>query len=348
VALATLAGADAAAAQAAHETLFFDGLARRAYARQDYREALRCFLLARETASGAGMAYNVAVSADLAGEPELAYSSLVDYLAFSDPDAERRRDAIDRLLRLRRQLAVVRIETEPPGADVFVDRRDLGRFGRTPREIAVRPGARTLELDLPGFAPARVELAAVRGEDSTVRVVLEPLRGALVVNVWPAGTVLTLEALDGRRAALRAGEVADLPVGAYRLGAAAPSHASASRRLEISLGERVEVAIALDRLPVPTGGLLVAAGRLSATVHVDGRPRAVTPARLDALSVGQHVVELRAPGHLPWRRTVQIEAGETTYLNATPRPEPRRSGERSRHRAARPHAEAPAGATAAP
>ncbi len=348
VALAAIVGSGAVMAQAAHETLFFDGLARRAYARQDYGEALRWFLLARETASGAGMAYNVAVSADLAGEPELAYSSLVDYLAFDDPDAERRRDATDRLSRLRRQLAVVRVETEPPGAEVFVDRRDLGRFGRSPREIAVLPGARTLELDLHGFEPARVELAAIRGQDTTVRVVLVARRGELVVTARPAATVLTLEAADGRRAALRAGEVAALPVGTYWLGAAAPRYASASRRIEIAPAERVELAIALDRIPVPTGGLLVASGRLAATLYVDGRPRAVTPARLDGLTVGQHEVELRAAGHLPWQRTVRIEAGETTYLNATPRPAPRRSGERARRGAGRVNPAAPAGATVAP
>ncbi|HOU92253.1 MAG TPA: PEGA domain-containing protein [Polyangiaceae bacterium] len=343
---ATVTAPSVAAAQAAHETLFFDALARRAYARGDYQEALRCFLLARETASGAGMAYNVAVSADLAGEPELAYSSLVDYLALDDPDLARRRDATERLVRLRRQLAVVRIETEPPGAEVFVDRRDLGRFGRTPREIAVLPGARILELDLPGFEPARVELTAARGAESSVEVALVPRRGSLVVSARPAATAITLEATDGRRAALRPGEVVELPAGAYRVEAAAWRYAAASRRVEIAPGERVEVVIALDRIPVPTGGLLVASGPLTATVYVDGRRRAVTPARVEALPAGEHVVELRAPGYLPWRRTVAIEADQTSYLNAAPRPVPRGQAGRARTGAARGRARD--GATAAP
>jgi len=343
---ALLAAPSVAAAQAAHETLFFDALARRAYGRGDYQEALRWFLLVRETASGAGVAYNIAVAADLAGEPELAYSSLLDYLALDDADPARRRDAKERLLRLRSQLAVVRIETEPPGAEVFVDRRDLGRFGRSPCEIVVLPGARTLELDRPGFEPARVALTAARGAESSVEVTLIPRRGSLVVSARPAATAITLEAADGRRAALRPGEVVELPVGAYRLEAVAWRHAAASRRIEIAPGERIEVVLALDPIPVPTGGLLVASGALTATVYVDGRLRAVTPARVEALSAGQHVIELRAPGYLPWRRTIAIEADQTAYLNATLRPVPRGRAGRTRTGVARGRARD--GATAAP
>ncbi|MFN9938558.1 MAG: PEGA domain-containing protein [bacterium] len=37
-------------------------------------------------------------------------------------------------------MAVVRIETDPPGATIYVDRADLGARGTTPRVLAFAPG----------------------------------------------------------------------------------------------------------------------------------------------------------------------------------------------------------------
>ncbi|MBN2192290.1 MAG: hypothetical protein JW751_05695 [Polyangiaceae bacterium] len=53
-------------------------------------------------------------------------------------------------------------------------------------------------------------------------------------------------------------------------------------------------------------------------MHVDGRRQARVPARIEALPVEDHGIELRASSYAPWTRTASIEGG-TRRLNAISR-----------------------------
>src|SRR5438132_11085335 len=70
------------------------------------------------------------------------------------PDQDRR-EVTAALQRLRPSLALLRVESDPPGATVYVDRKDLGARGQTPVTLALPPGKATAILELPGFKPAQ-------------------------------------------------------------------------------------------------------------------------------------------------------------------------------------------------
>jgi hypothetical protein len=94
-------------------------------------------------------------------------------------DAGRRRDA------LRAKVAVLEVVTEPAGALLFLDRKDLAPRGQTPIEIAIPEGNHRLFLEIEGFIDQEIARQAVRGETTRVAVELEPAAGLPAVELVP-------------------------------------------------------------------------------------------------------------------------------------------------------------------
>jgi hypothetical protein len=51
-------------------------------------------------------------------------------------------------------VAVLNIVTHPPGATVYIDRRDLGPRGTSPRMLGLAPGKYKVIVELAGHMPA--------------------------------------------------------------------------------------------------------------------------------------------------------------------------------------------------
>jgi hypothetical protein len=312
--LSVLAGS--ARADVATEARFFDDVARKAFARQDFDEALDSFFEVNRITRSPRALYNVAVCADLAGKADVAFASYREYLSEDDPDAERHRDAERRLSALKEKLALVEITSTPPGATIYVDRIELGAYGQAPRTIVVPEGARRILVEADGFFPESVPFEAEVGRVAKVDVRLQPRFGDVVVDVTPK---------DARLEFVRDGEPIDaihdgnryrLPVGAYRVRATRTGYSPAESRVVVREGSAADLALAEAPLPEPTGRLLVGAGNVEADVLVDGRRVALTPATLPDVTVGEHRVEVRAKGRAPFTARVVVTEGHATYVEA--------------------------------
>jgi hypothetical protein len=328
IALAALALAAAIAATAppaprparaddAAEARFFDELGRRAYARGRYDEALAHFLDAQAAAPNPRTLYNVALTAQLARHEALAYSSFESYLERGDPSSERVADARSRMDALARRLALVRVTSSPPGAEIFVDRRELGSFGRTPRTLVLEPGAHAIELVLADHEPARVEVEAARGAAATGDATLAPHLGAVRIDVTPGAAAVSLTSDRGTIALEPGRERSDVPVGTWIVRASAEGYDDGELEIRVSRDRSEVRALALDRATVASGRLLVATGLVHARVRIDGVDRAETPARIEGLAAGPHRVELEAEGFVPWGGTVEIAEGRAASLSVT-------------------------------
>jgi outer membrane receptor for ferrienterochelin and colicins len=305
--------ASQARADSASEAQFFDDLARHAYESGDYQNAFEAFLLVQQVAPSSHALYNLAVSADLAGKNDVAFEQYREYLASDDPDAERRRDAERRAQRLENKLALVEITSDPPGAAIYVDRKELGQYGVTPRMIAVASGEHRVLLEFDGYAGAALRVDARTGSTVPAQAVLQPRFGVFAVDLTPPSA--RIEFLrDGLAAAfsVEAGGYR-LPVGRYTLRASAPGFLPSQTRLVVQENEAGNLALVLTPLSRPTGRLLVASNKTGADVFVDGRRMAVTPAALPEVTAGSHDVEVRA-GTGSSKRRVTIRAGHATYV----------------------------------
>src|SRR6187402_1571796 len=101
-----------------------------AFQRGDYRTALEQFLSSNRLVPNRNVAYNIArCYEELKQFPEAFRYYSVALQAETDASA---RGRIERaLVAIRQHIAVVEIETNPPGATVFIQRKDLGPRGNT-------------------------------------------------------------------------------------------------------------------------------------------------------------------------------------------------------------------------
>jgi hypothetical protein len=80
---------------------------------------------------------------------------------------------------------------------------------------------------------------------------------------------------------------------------------------EVPDGKRAEVGIILDELEALTGTLKINCNVEDADLYIDGFSAASWIARLD---VGEHTVEIEAPGYKPYKKIIEVPGGQATVV----------------------------------
>lgn len=185
--------------------------------------------------------------------------------------------------------------TAPVLYNLGIAYRAVGRVS-----AALRAFAEFLDLlGAEGSATRRTEVEGYVAELTTmlahVRVSLEPPDATLEVDGAPTA----------------AGEIA-VDAGVHVLHASAPDRVAVERRVELATGETAVVRMVLE---VSLARLEVDSAVAGAVVVVDGRIVGAPPVS-EALSPGDHVVEVRAPGRDTSRREMTLVGGETVRWQA--------------------------------
>jgi len=157
--------------------------AERAYAADDYLEALRLFRQAYEAAPHPTVRFHVALCLERLGRMRDAWSEMTEVAATTGLTDAQRRDAMRQVDRLRGELVTLRIDGEPAGASVRVDERPLCTL---PCEVPVDPGDHDVVIENEsGRSSAHV--SGLRGGSVAVRLRIEPTQ--TVSPVLPAAVV---------------------------------------------------------------------------------------------------------------------------------------------------------------
>lgn len=305
---------------------FFDARGRELYARGSFEPALRAFLRAHAIAPSLTTVYNVALTADLAEQPLMAWNSFERFLREAPEDHPLRSEAEARQARLGSSVHVVDVRAAPAGAEVFVDRMEHGRAGRTPVRIALSPGEHVLLVRAERHEPENHAVDGDAGMHTPVHLDLRARLGTLLLSGLPTGGVLALERDDGVVVEARSDGPLPLLVGRYRTTLVAAGFRHEQVMVDIHEGVSHPLVLTPAAGPPRTGRLVV---RVSpdATLQVDGIERAQAPVVLRGVDAGPHRVQLSAAGYVPFVAEVDIRANEATRLDVTltpaPRPAPR-------------------------
>ena len=108
----------------------------------------------------------IAVCAELAHEPSLAFAAYEDYLRAGDSDAERRTGAEKRLAAFLPGLAIASVTSDPPGATISIDGRPSVNTPKTFHDV--KPGEHRIVLTR---GSARVTQVAKVESGATMSVV---------------------------------------------------------------------------------------------------------------------------------------------------------------------------------
>lgn len=297
----------------AYEVDYLYTLADAAYRSGKYETALELYEEVHGLAPSYRSAFNLAVSAEQAGQPALAFAFLETYLSSGqDPDTLRAALAEELQAMLARSLAILEVTTKPPGARIYVDRREVGSYGESPSSFGLEvPGTHTIEAVLEGHRSVQAVVEARLGEVRRIDLQLAPLTGEIVVDVV-ARAPAAIELLGPGDLELRArpGEPTTVPIGRYRIRVNAPEHLPFETEVEVRAGQRERRRAQLAPLPPPKGRLLVSAGSVRAEVIIGGAHRGQAPAVLE-LEAGIHLLEVRHEGNVLWAGDVIIEEGES-------------------------------------
>jgi tRNA A-37 threonylcarbamoyl transferase component Bud32 len=191
--------------------------------------------------------------------------------------------------------ATLTIESNPPGARVLLDGRELA--APTPTTIPVerpRPDeTHRLELRLPGYRAWQTSGVALKpGDHAFYRAALEAPATRLVVTTDPAGAEV---AVDGRT-------VGRTPLGNVTLAADGRAHALRLRRHgyvdvveEVALADGKDVVVDRKLAPAPRYGTIDLHVDPWAVIYLDGRQIGEAPVKGLSLPVGHHRLKLVNP-----------------------------------------------------
>jgi eukaryotic-like serine/threonine-protein kinase len=142
-------------------------------------------------------------------------------------------------------LTGLRIETDPPGATVAIDGKEVGV---SPLALpAVAPGVRSVRVARPGYAPAQLSLEIVADVPlAPLRFSLQPTEGRAAVASDPTGATLFV---DGHDAGKTPKSDLTLLPGPHNVRIEAPGYQPWRRRIEAKAGETVSVEARLVAVP---------------------------------------------------------------------------------------------------
>lgn len=275
--------------------------------RGDCRGALEHYLLSNRLAYNKNVVFNVAVCYERIERFAEAYRYYSDYLAEEIEPADRRL-AEEALERIGRRVALIRIESDPPGASIFLGRTDLGARGQTPRTLAVEPGTHRVILERVGYESASMEVQAALGRTAQARLSLVPILGTLELAGEPAGAIVRLDDAESEPVGTLPGEIPVVP-GRHTLIVSAEGYQTQLIDLDVQPRERVRRNITLE---LETGSVLVDVQERGALIEVDGRAMGFTPSVLQRVPTGRHTLRITRSGFRPYVEEILVEPNEQT------------------------------------
>jgi hypothetical protein len=208
--------------------------------------------------------------------------------------------------------ATVSFDSDPRGADVYVD----GRYqGTTPLRAGVQPGNRTIRIERDGYRTWERSYRLSPRETLRVDAQLEavPRTGTVRFESSPSGADVFVE---GRYLGTTPLGPRDYRPGRYDVELERSGYLPARTTFRVEAGERQTVRVTLQ----PRLGRLEVVGNVGgARVFLDGREvgrLASGSGRLeiDDLQPGERELTLVAPGYATVVTRVEIEAGETREI----------------------------------
>ena len=303
--LASSAHADDVADEADH--LFTLGAER--YQDKDYKGALEHFLASNRLVRNRNVMFNIARTHEHLRQLPDAYRYYQRSLDGETDGAVKQRTR-EALSRLAASVALLEVKTEPAGALVYLNRKDLGDRGAAPQSLALVPGTYTVIASLPGYDEVTSAPIEVRvGAEKSVTLRLTRVVGTVRVTGAEGATVR----IDADDAPVVCTAPCDVPTppGQHTLVFTQPGF----RQTRVGVHVRANMLTPLRaELEPETGSLVVNADERDAVIQIDGRTQGFTPAVL-AVPVGVHEVRVTLRGFKPVTRRVEMVANAQTDLD---------------------------------
>ncbi len=281
-----------------------------AYQKGDFQSALEHFLSSNRLVPNRNVMFNIAHTYERMKRYADAFRWYVRSQDGENDPATRAR--IEQALReMAPNVAVLRVETDPPGAKIYLDRKDLGERGNSPQRLGLAPGRYTVIAELAGYEDARSEPVTVRtGQEARVSLKLVRILGTVHVAADMSGARVHVDSEDAPVACETPCDV-QVPPGRHTLFVTRPGAQTATALVDVS--PRSTLSVRPQIVPL-TGTLVVDADERDALIEVDGKPQGFSPAVI-TVAVGAHRVRVSLKGFRTVEQAVTMAPNETERLN---------------------------------
>ena len=281
------------------------------FKKEDFNCALEHWLASNRLVPNRNVVYNIARAFARLGRFADAHRYYVDALE-GETDATTIADIRAALAAISPKVGVLSVTTDPPGATIYIDRKDLGSRGRAPRPLAVEPGKYKVLVELAGYEPAEAQVVHVAiGEDKTVSLKLKRILGTVHVDVEGAKHA-TVNVGDERAASSCTAPCDfDLSPGTYLRYFGAEGYQSVPRQVVVVAKQTVKT---IARLKPQSGSIIVEADEKGAVVEVDERPMGFTPTVVQNVSVGERKLAVKLRGYKTVERKVEVKPNQQAEL----------------------------------
>jgi outer membrane receptor protein involved in Fe transport len=280
-----------------------------AYRKADFTGALEHFLASNRLVRNRNVMFNIARAYEQLSRFADAYRYYVDALDGED-DAATRKTVEGAIARITPMVAVIAVTTTPPGATVYIGRKDLGSVGTTPSRLGLPAGTYTILVELPGYEPASSAPLAVKlGTTTNVTLPLKRVVGVVAIE-GESGAEVRVDDESGKPACQSPCRL-ELPPGAHTLFFSRTGFATPPRAISVVARETVTVRAGLAPL---TGAVLVAADEPNALIEIDGKAVGFAPTVVADVPVGTRHVRVSLHGYQPVERDVVVEADKQVDL----------------------------------
>ena len=281
-----------------------------AYSKGDFTGALQHFLASNRLVPNRNVMFNIARAYEQLGRFPDAYRYYVDAQRGESADTKLKGDVVAALARIGPRVAVISVETTPPGATVFLDRRDLGSVGSTPAQLGLKAGTYTIIVELEGYEPQTFEKSPVAvGETKPLKVDLVLITGKVEIS-GNAGSSVRIDDEHGPIACVVPCSL-DLPPGQHIAYFERTGFTVAPQTFTIAPRQTVRASASSVAV---VGSLLVSADEPNALIEIDGKAFGFTPTVISNVPVGKRTVRVSLRGYEPVVQEIEIRTNAQTDM----------------------------------
>ena len=282
-----------------------------AYQKGEFKAALEHFLASNRLVPNRNVLFNIARTyEELKAAPD-AYRYYVDALS-GETRADQKQRIEDAIKRVAPQVAVLKVTTDPPGATVYLDRKDLGARGNTPANLGLTSGKHKVIVELSGYETAIQEnVDTIVGREAKVDLKLVAILGTVHVE-GETGATVKIDTVDSPVAGTIPCALQVKP-GRHTLIVEKPGYAE--QDLPIDVPPRGELT-ARAHLSAQTGVVVVNTDIRDALITIDDQPSGFTPAVLN-VPVGTHKLRVTLSGFRPVEQTIEVTKTGQVKLDLT-------------------------------
>lgn len=287
-------------------------LGNQAFMRGDCQTALSHYFASNRLVPNSNVIFNIAACYENLGRPVEAFRYYTAFLELST-DEEERENVEVALERTRQNLGLLQIETTPPGATIFIDRRDLGSYGTTPQILPLEPGTYRVILDHQAWESFEIaELVVEAGDNLRQHVTLTRREGQIDLAGQPSRITVTVEPF-GEPQTIDLPASISAPVGQQSLLVEAPGFQPSRVPVEVLEGGEVSAEISLER---ETGSVVVTSTETNSAVLLDGVLVGFTPVVLGDVPTGERRIIVQQEGFAPHETLLEVERDARLEVNA--------------------------------